>query len=132
MALLFPTAAFPLSAKSWLGRCHSCPNADDRLSRTSLGRIEDGDSIIQARYGPDICPQSSIPRPLDDLGQLKAIRLNNEVNCHTIDGPRLRRPDDRNQNSSCANQARGTLADISAYEIEHEIDFADLFQSLVL
>lgn len=43
-------------------------NADDRLSRAPLRRIEGGDRIVQTRNLADVRPQSSVPDPLNDLG----------------------------------------------------------------
>src|SRR5256885_14059591 len=89
-------------------------NADDRLPRAPLGRVEGGDGIIEGRDGPDVRPQSSVPHPLDDLTQLGTIGLDNEVDRKAINGPRLRRPDDGHQRSSGPNQARGPLPDVAA------------------
>ena len=49
-----------------------------------------------------------------------------------VGGPRLDRPDDGHQRSAGSNQARGPLADIAADEIEHQIDFANVFQGLAV
>src|SRR5262245_28791090 len=107
-------------------------NANDRLPRVSLGRVEGGDGIVEDRDGADVRPQSSVPHPLDDLAQLGTIGLDNEVDCQTVGGPCLARPDDGYQRSSGSNQARGPLADVAADEIEHQIDAADVFQVVVL
>src|SRR5256884_5712077 len=103
-------------------------NADDRLPRAPLGRVEGGDGIVEGRDGPDVRPQSSVPYPLDDLTQLGTIGLDNEVDRKAINGPRLRRPDDRHQRSSGSNQPRGPLPDVTADDIEHQIDAAHVFQ----
>src|SRR6266567_6227876 len=66
-------------------------NADDRLPRASLGRVEGGDSFVEGRDGADVRPQSSVPHPLDDLTQLGTIGLDNEVDRKAVNGPRLRR-----------------------------------------
>src|ERR1041384_7983522 len=68
-------------------------NANDRLSRASLGRVEGGDGIVEDRDGADVRPQSSVPHPLDDLAQLRTIALDNEVDRQTIVGPCFARPD---------------------------------------
>ena len=107
-------------------------NADDRLPRASLGRVEGGDGIVEGRDGADVRPQSSVPHPLDDLTQLGAIGLDNEVDRQAFGGPRLGRPDDGHQRSSGSNQARGPLPDVAADDIEHQIDAADVFQGVVL
>ena len=103
-------------------------NANDRLPRAPLGRVEGGDGIVEGRDGPDVRPQSSVPHPLDDLTQLGTIGLDNEVDRKAVNGPRLRRPDDGHQRSSGSNQARGPLPDVAADDIEHQIDAADVFQ----
>src|SRR4051812_1350266 len=107
-------------------------NADDRLPRASLGRVEGGDGLVEGRDIADVCPQSSIPYPLNDLIQLDTIGFDNEVDCQAIGGPRLGRPDDGHQRSSSSNQARGPLPDVAADEIEHKIDAADVFEGVVL
>ena len=66
-------------------------NADDRLSCASLGRVEGGDGFVEGRDVADVRPQSSIPHPLDDLTQLGAIGLDNEVDRQAVGGPRLGR-----------------------------------------
>src|SRR3954452_22662625 len=89
-------------------------NADDRLARTPLGRVEGGDSFVEGRDVADVRPQSSVPHPLDDLAQLGTIGFHNEVYRKTVDGPRLRRSDDGHQRSSGSNQARGPFPDVAA------------------
>src|SRR6266550_8839214 len=107
-------------------------NADDGLPHPSLGRVEGGDGIVEGRDGADVSPQSSVPHTLDDLAQLGPIGLDNEVDRQAVRGPCLARPDDGHQRSSGSNQARGPLPDVAADEIEHQIDAADIFQSVVL
>src|SRR5882757_7650879 len=102
-------------------------NADDRLPRAPLGRVEGGDGIFEGRDGPDVRPQPSVPHPLDDLNQLGTIGLDNEVDRKAVNGPHLRRPDDGHQGSPGSNQARGPLSDVAADDIEHQIDAADVF-----
>jgi hypothetical protein len=110
----------------------SGPNANDRLPGTSPGRIEGGDRIVEGRDGADVRPQSSIPHALDDLTQLGAIGFDNEVDRHAAGRPHFGRSDDGYQRSSGSNHARGPLSDVAANEIEHQIDLADVFQSLVV
>src|SRR4051794_41045440 len=107
-------------------------NADDRLPLASLGRVEGGDSFVEGRDVADVRPQPSVPHSLDNLTQLGAIGLDNEVNRQAVDGPRLRRPDDGHQRSSGSNQARGPLPDVAADDIEHQIDAADVFQRVIV
>ena len=64
-------------------------NADDRLPRAPLGRVEGGDSFVEGRDVADVRPQSSVTHPLDDLHQLGTIGLDNEVDCQAVGGPRL-------------------------------------------
>ena len=54
-------------------------NADDCLSLASLSRVEGGDGVIEGRDIADVRPQPSVPDPLDDLTELAAIGLDNEV-----------------------------------------------------
>jgi hypothetical protein len=51
--------------------CRSRANANYRLPRASLGRIEGGDGVVDGGDGADVRPQSSVPHPLDDLAQLR-------------------------------------------------------------
>src|SRR4051794_10877960 len=107
-------------------------NANDRLSRASLGRVEGGDGTVEGRDGADVRPQSSVPHPPDDLTQLGAIGHDNEVDRQAVGGPRLGRPDDGHQCSSGSNQACGPLLDVAADDIEYQIDAAHVFQGVVL
>src|SRR4029077_14465659 len=47
-------------------------------------------------------------------------------------GPRLGRAGDGHQRSSGANQARRPLPDVAADDIENQIDFAAVFQGVVI
>ncbi len=107
-------------------------NADDRLSLASRGRVEGGDGIVESRDVADVRPQSTIPHPLDDLTQLGAIGYDDEVDSQAARGPRLGRAGDGHQRSSGANQARRPLPDVAADDIENQIDFADVFQGVVI
>src|SRR3954464_14973552 len=113
-------------------RKSSRTNANDRLPLASLGRVEGGDGIVECRDVADVCPQPSVTHPLDDLTQLGAIGLDNEVDRQAVCGPRLGRPDDGHQCSSGSNQACGPLLDVSADDIENQVDAADVFQRVVL
>ena len=106
--------------------------ADDRLPVASLGRVEGGDSVVEGRDDADVRPQSSVPHPLDDLTQLGTIGLDNEVDRQAVGGPRLGRPDDGHQCSSGSNQACGPLPDVTADDIENQMDFADVFEVVVV
>ena len=100
-------------------------NADDRLSPDPLGRVEGGNAIVEGSHLADVCPQPTIPEPLDELTQLGAIGFDDEVDSQAARGPRLGRPGDGHQRSSRANQARRPLRDVAADDIENQIDFAD-------
>src|SRR2546430_13678811 len=80
-------------------------NANDRLPRASLGRVEGGDGSVEGRDVADVRPQSSVPHPLDDLTQLGTIGLDNEVDRQAVGGPRLGPPDAGHQCSSGSNPA---------------------------
>ena len=45
-------------------------NANDRLPRASLGRVEGREGIVEERDVADVRPQSSVPHPLDNLTEL--------------------------------------------------------------
>src|SRR5215469_6143314 len=112
--------------------CRSRTNADDRLPLASPGRVQGGDGIVEGRDVADVRPQSSVPHPLDDLTQLGAIALDNEVDRQAVVGPRHGRPDDGHQCSSGSNQACGPLPNVAPDDIEHYIDSADVFEDVVL
>jgi hypothetical protein len=105
-------------------------NADDCLPRDPLGRVEGGDSIVEGRDVADVGPQSSVAHPPDDLTQLRTIGLDDEVDGQTVRGPRLGRPYNGHQGSSRADQACGPLLDVSADDVEHQVDAADVFQGV--
>src|SRR6267154_2662635 len=107
-------------------------NADDRLSLDPLSRVEGGDGIVEGSHVADVCPQPTIPEPLDELIQLGAIGFDDEVDSQAARGPRLGRAGDGHQRSSGANQARRPLPDVAADDIENQIDFADVFQGVLI
>src|SRR5947199_6861338 len=102
-------------------------NADDRLSLGPPGRVEGGDGIIEGSHLADVCAQPTIPDPLDDLTQLGAIGYDDEVDSQAASGPGLGRAGNRHQRSSGANHARRPLRDVTAEDIENQIDPADIF-----
>src|SRR5262249_25162679 len=55
--------------------CRSRANADDRLTLASLGPVEGGDGIVEGRDVADVCPQPTIPDPLNDLTQMGRDRV---------------------------------------------------------
>ena len=103
-------------------------NTNDRLSPEPLSGIESGDSIVEGRDGADVRPQPPVSHPLDDLIQLGAIGLDDEVDRQAVRGPRLGWPHDGHQRPSGLDQGRGALLDVAADEVEHQIDLADVFQ----
>src|SRR3954462_12275632 len=107
-------------------------NADDRLSLDPLLPLEGGNRIVEGSHVADVCPQPTNPDPLDELTQLGAIGYDDEVDSQAARGPRLGRAGDGHQRSSGANQARRPLRDVAADHIENQIDFADVFQSVVI
>jgi hypothetical protein len=66
--------------------------------------------------------------PQDDLIKLRTIGLDDEVYRKAVDWTLLNRPDDGHQRASGSNQTRGPFTDVTADDIEHQIDFADIFQ----
>src|SRR3954451_9806347 len=97
-----------------------------------LGRVEGGDGIVECRDVADVGPQSSVAHALDDLTELSTIGLDDEVDCQAVGGPRLGRPDDGDQGSSRADQACGPLLDVSADDVEHQVDAADVLEGVVV
>src|SRR5215469_12268704 len=107
-------------------------NADDRLSLDPLGRVEGGDGIVEVSHLADVCPQPPIPDAPDDLIQLGAIGYDDEVDRQAARGPCLGRAGNGHQRSSGANHACRPLGDVAAEDIENQIDFADIFQGVVI
>src|ERR1700757_4865659 len=107
-------------------------NADDRLSLDPLGRVEGGNRIVEGSHVADVCPQPTIPGPLDDLPQWGTIGYDDEIDSQAVSGPRLGRAGDGHQRSSGANHARRPLRDFSTEDIENQIDPADIFQGVVI
>src|SRR6266850_4686019 len=107
-------------------------NADDRLSLDPLGPVEGGNRIVEGSHVADVCPQPTNSDPLAELTQLGAIWYDDEVDSQAARGPRLGRAGDGHQRSSGANHARRPLRDIAAEDIENQIDFADVFQCVVV
>src|SRR3954447_12319149 len=107
-------------------------NADDRLSLDPVGPVEGGNGIVEGSHVADICLQPTLPQPLDELTQLSAIGYDDEVDTQAARGPRLGRAGDRHQRSSGAYHARRPLRDVAADDIENQIDFADVFQGVVI
>src|SRR5215831_11710831 len=102
-------------------------NADDRLSLDPLGWVEGGDGIIEGSHLAHVCPQPTIPDPLDDLTQLGAIGYDDEVDSQAASGPRLGRAGNGHKRSSGANHADRPLRDVVAEDIENQIDRGDTF-----
>src|SRR5436305_9825645 len=115
-----------------MGVCRSRTNADDRLPLASLGPVEGGDGIVEGRDVADVRPQPAVPYPPDELTQLGAIGFDDEVDGQAARGPRLGRAGDGHQRSPGANQARGPLRDVAPEDVENQIDFADVFQGVVI
>src|SRR3954463_14786554 len=107
-------------------------NSDDRLSLDPLGPVKGGNGIVEGSHVADVCPQPTIPQPLDELTQLGAIGYDDEVDRKAARGPRLGRAGDGHQRSSDANHARRPLPDVAADDVESQIDFADVFQGVVI
>src|SRR5207248_5799926 len=98
---------------------------NDRLSLASR-LVEGGNGIVEGSHFADVCPQPTIPHPLDGLTQLGAIGYDDEVNSQAARGPRLGRAGNGHQRSSGANHARRPLRDVAAEDIENQIDPADI------
>ena len=107
-------------------------NANNRLSRVPLLRIEGGDGFVEGGDNADVRPQAPVPHPLDDFAQLGAVGFDDEIDRPAIGGPRLDRSDDGHQGPPGPDQARGPFPDVAADEIEHQIDAADVFQRVIL
>ena len=87
--------------------------------------------VIQADNVADVCPKPPISGTLHDLSELSAICLDNKVD-HLYTGRRS--PEwsrYAHKGASGPDQACGTLRNIAAEYIEHQVDLADVFQLIV-
>jgi hypothetical protein len=107
-------------------------NADDRLSPDPLGWVEGGNRIVEGNHVANVCPQPTNSDPLDELTQLRTIRFDDEIDSQAAIGPRPGRASDGHQHASRANHAHRTLCDVAADDIENQIDFANVFQGVVI
>src|SRR5262249_6431254 len=107
-------------------------NGDDRLSLGPLGRVEGGNRIVEGGHVADVCPQPTIPGPLDDLTQLGAIGYDDEIDSKAVSGSRLGRAGDGHQRSSGANHVRRPLRDVAAEDIENQIDLPDILYGVII
>jgi hypothetical protein len=76
--------------------------------------IEGGEGVVKGRGVSDDRPQSSVPHPLDDLLQLGATGLDDEVDRSAVGGPRFGRAGVGHQRSSGSIQASGPVPDVPA------------------
>jgi hypothetical protein len=58
--------------------------ADHRLPLDPIGLIAGHDGIVEGRHGANVRPQPTIPHPLDDFTQLRAIGFGDEINCRAV------------------------------------------------
>ena len=71
-----------------------------------------GDGVVEGRDVADVRPQSSVLHPLDDLTQLGAIGLDNEVEPRNAFRTFSQRPADlRSAGRLCASNGRASLRD---------------------
>ena len=63
-------------------------NADDRLPAGPLGWVECRGGVVEGRDAGDVRPQPPVPHPLDDLTQLGAVGLDDEVDGQAVSGYR--------------------------------------------
>src|SRR6185437_5638483 len=106
-------------------------NTDDRLSPNPFGSVEGGNGIVEGIHVADVCPQATMPKPLNELTQLGAIGFDDEVDGSAAGGACFGRAGDGHQRSSGANHRRRSLRDVAADDIENQIDFADIFQRVI-
>jgi len=73
------------------------PSTDDRRSCASRRRVERGDRVVERCEIADASLQASFSHPLDDLAQLRAIGLDDEVDRSAAGRSCLGRSDDGHQ-----------------------------------
>src|SRR5258707_11977126 len=107
-------------------------NADDRLSPDPFGPVEGGDGIVEGSHFANVCPQPTIPDPLDDLTQLGAIGYHDEVDRQAVGGPRLGPPRHAPPRSSGANHAPRLAPDVTSQDVSNQIRPAAILQGRVI
>src|SRR4051794_40306045 len=119
---------------AWASACPESlrTNADDRLSLDPIGAVERGNGIVEGSHVADVCSQPAMPGSLDNLSQLSAIGYDNIVDSPAARGSRLGWAGDGHHCSSRPYHARRPLRDVAAEDIENQIDFADVFQGVVI
>jgi WS/DGAT/MGAT family acyltransferase len=113
-------------------RFSSPTGADDRLPAAAPGRVERRDGIVERRDVVDVRPQPSVAHALHDLGELGPVGLDDEVDRQAVGRPRLDRTHDGHQHASGADQGGGPLLDVTADDVEDQIDAADVLQRLTI
>src|SRR3954469_6095435 len=107
-------------------------NLDDRLSLEPLAGVERSDGVVQGGNGSDVGAQPSVSYALDDLAQLIAVGLDDEVDRPAVRRLGLDRAYDGHQGASGLDQGRGGLLDVAADDVEDHVDLADVSQGVVL
>jgi hypothetical protein len=92
--------------------------------RRSLG-LSAATGALESPDVADVCPQPSVPHPLDDLTQLGTIGFDDEVDSQAVLRLRLGTPGDAHQRSAGPDQSRGPLLDVAADHVEDQIDSAE-------
>ena len=96
---------------------NSVRGLEEGIGRQSVG----GNRIVEGSHVADVCPQPTMPDPLDELSQFSAIEYDDEVDSQAARGPRLGRAGNGHQRSFGANHARRPLRDVAAEDIENQI-----------
>ena len=76
--------------------------------------------------------EGAVPHPVDDLHQLTRNGLDDEVDREAVDRASLGRPDHRHQCPARPDDARRAPLDVTADDIEDQVDPADVFEILVV
>ncbi len=105
---------------------------NDGLALAPLGRVERGDGVVEDRDGSDVGAKAPVPHPVNDLHQLTRNGLDDEVDREAVDRASLGRPDHRHQRPARSDDARRAPLDVTADDIEDQVDPADVFEILVV
>src|SRR5690349_13226974 len=79
-------------------------NSDDGLALPTLGRAQGCYGVVERSDVSDVRAEATVPHPLDDLRQLRAVGLDDEVNGQPVGGTGLHWSSDRDQRSAGTNQ----------------------------
>ena len=105
---------------------------DDGLAATAVGRVESRSRLCERTHRTEQGHQSSVSQPEFERGEMSAIGFDDKEDRASIVGPHTRWFGDGYQHAARADQFGGAIENITAEDVEHHVDFADVLQSIAL